>query len=412
MLRESIRVPERGKSVLTSSQWNALSSDLNLLRLREQGVFKVHLSAFGGAEIEGLSYVGRVRSKHIELEIHEKEEGALRLLIGFAEGSAFKMLRMPGAATQPGSLMNIIAREYLKILANYLAAGHEKIYRRTARVGALAGGKLDLVATLLLRAKGATHLIASKRDVLTAATPFNEIMLGCLREIDLLHRLGFVTDADILSHARGFSVLLSEARSKEVVMGQNKLLVNRAAELLPSTFDATRRELLEFASVILSHQSFENVPSVSEASVPRSWFLNLETLFEKAVRKILQQASVSTPEVLVRKVRTFIFPSFRARFRANPDLVISKQQSVVAVGDVKYKAWIEGETPGTDDVYQLLTHARAFNARRAFLIYPGKLFNILRLGNASGGCAVDVYQVSVESFASDMALVAEDIELR
>ena len=99
-----------------------------------------------------------------------------------------------------------------------------------------------------------------------------------------------------------------------------------------------------------------------------SFILNLEDLFERFVRKVLQRSLHSIPGLRVldgnREGRSFLFYDSRA-MEVRPDIVIQRAGSTVLIADVKYKPKVN-----ESDRYQLIAHAYSCGVRRALFVLP------------------------------------------
>lgn len=99
-----------------------------------------------------------------------------------------------------------------------------------------------------------------------------------------------------------------------------------------------------------------------------SFVLNLEDLFERFVRNVLQRALSSIPQIRVldgnREGRSHLFFDSRA-IDVKPDIVIQRNGSTLLIADVKYKVKIT-----ESDRYQLIAHAYSRGVRRAIFILP------------------------------------------
>lgn len=242
-----------------------------------------------------------------------------------------------------------------------------------------------------------------ERNVVAHNTPFNRIALAALREVDRLSRLVQV-DQDTLAHARALAILFSDCRDTSVLFGARTELVRIAQRLEATSKDDARRDLLALAMLLLAHESFEHSAATGSSS-PRAWFLNLETLFEAAVRNTMGVVAGSGVRISAgRDAPMPVFPATPTKeYRANPDLVIRAASSTVAVGDVKYKAIDEG--PSASDVYQLLVHATAFGADEAFLVYPSDTFSCVDLGTSAAGPRVRVFTVDARELGDHLQQV-------
>ena len=259
-----------------------------------------------------------------------------------------------------------------------------------------------MTRTLKLRAQGLRHSIAFDRQVISFKTPLNRVIAAALDEVE---RIAHLVDLGhkTLASARAMAVLFADCRDAETLFGDRRILVRTTETLQTKEKIGMRADLLALAAVILSHESFE-LNATSDRRTPRSWFLNLETLYETAVRRLLSDAYA--PVTSVRNGRTDALPIFSTPdvgFSANPDLVIETQGVVHAVGDVKYKAW--AGTAGASDLYQLLVHASAFRARTAFLIYAGDSYDYRDLGESSDGIRTLLFSADPRRLQEHLHLV-------
>jgi hypothetical protein len=102
-----------------------------------------------------------------------------------------------------------------------------------------------------------------------------------------------------------------------------------------------------------------------------------------------------------------MFSDSVGEFRADPDLLVELDETIVAVGDVKYKS-LAGPVLSSD-LYQLLSHAAAYETNSAFFVYPGSAFHKRRLGRAATGCVVTVFVVDIEAMEESLLSVLKCI---
>ena len=141
-----------------------------------------------------------------------------------------------------------------------------------------------------------------------------------------------------------------------------------SSDLTTSHLTPRQKDVAALASVILAHESFGRRKKIWPL-VPRSWFLNLENLFEQAV--ISQLKKVVSPGTSVSRggeSPQSIFERETGVYRAHPDVVLVREDGRVTVGDVKYKNW--SGTAVASDLYQLLVHTSAFSGITSFLVFP------------------------------------------
>ncbi len=160
------------------------------------------------------------------------------------------------------------------------------------------------------------------------------------------------------------------------------------AESSPSGRQAAAHEAAVLASAVLEGAAISG--EEGNRLIPKSWFVSLEELFERLVRKLVSDtlgdgAKVgSAAEWPGRGTPPPLFPDHSKRYPSNPDLFIL-QRGRLAIGDANYKDF--DTWPGAADVHQLIAHAAACKADRAALFYPcdGR-FMVTPLGLAATGC--------------------------
>lgn len=398
-----VRVPERGHADVDAAVWRRLSASPEFWDLVEHKILAVSSPRRGRMRLTGGAHVGRAHIDGVALELHEKVPDALACLVRhFAHGS----LRTEKAASPVGSLNELakfLVHTFLDAVREYVGRGRERRYVSEGHVGSLVGGRIDVTRTLRLRARGLPHLAAFNRNELVFDTPLNRVVYAALLEAERLDRLLHLTPRD-LAAARALSVAFADCRDAREVRVRREAIVQYAFDVAERTEDTARRDLATLAGVVLSHESFA-IADPSGRLAPRAWFLNLEVLFESAVRSILTRLSAVDGGVWPRdRTNRRIFPRALGEFTANPDLVIDAHGGVT-VGDVKYKVW--DRTAGASDLYQLLVHAKTYGAERCFLVYPHNAFEEIRLGRSTTGCDTWLFAVDVRELERDLWRVME-----
>lgn len=407
-----IEIPERGRSDdVPPVVWSQVSGDAAFWRLVDSRRIKVSQTGRNRVRLEGTSYVGRALVGGVRIEVVEKIEGALASLLKFATHDAFRVDRVEGPVTELGELTSLLVRQFLQAVRRYASEGREFRYSKRAMVGGLAGGRMDLIKTIALRARGMRHLIAYDKVVIDRRIPLNRVVLAALREVEHLAPLINLSGGD-LATARGLSVLFDDCRDTEVVFGRREDKASAARRLAGEPAHARHRDMLMLAGVILSHAGFEKSDALP-GTLPRAWFLNLETLFETAVRRVMQD--LLRPGAQVAKAPEPKPPIFeRRKLPANPDLVVTSAAGVLAVGDVKYKdvagaRWAKKIKRG--DLYQLLMHAAAYKAPTCFLIYPHDRFMAYDFGMSATGCRTWAFTVDLRNLPDGVSKAATAVGL-
>lgn len=403
-----VRVPERGHTDIDPETWRALSGQPSFWRLVQQGVVGISLPQRGRVRLDGKCYVGRARVGESTVELVDKVPGALAALLGFATHRAFRLEEMEAPSTELGELARLLVHQFLESLRAYVSRGRDFQYVRRGSIGSLVGGRIDLTRTLRLRARGLRHLVAFDRSFVARNTPKNRVLLAAVREIERISALIELSHNDVAS-ARGLALLFSDCRDPEVLFGKRERLVQYAERLAVDRRETLHQDLLTLAAVILSHESFEPEGPVAGV-VPRAWFLNLETLFETAVRRVLRLL-VPDGVTVVSGTRQppRIFEREQRVYRAKPDLVLRSEVLVAAVGDVKYKQW--SGSADEADLYQLLVHAATYKADRCFLVFPHDSFEVRDLGLSSTGCRTWLFAVDVRTLVEGLRSALAAMEL-
>lgn len=396
-------VPERGYTDVDQSVWSALQASQDFRRLHAEGVLDVAYRPLGKVRLKGTCYVGHAVCGDVLLEFCEKVDGALTALLAFASHSAFRLSKAQAATSELGDLVVLLVSQFLDTVTTYTSSGRRFQYSTKKSAGSLVGGKLDITKSIQLRARGLGHLLAFEKNIVTFGTPINRIVLAALSEVEHLAQLIRLPERTIVK-SRGLSMLFADCRDHETLYRERSYFAAMALRLAESESDELIRDLMSLASVMLSHESFDS-SSGQPTGLPRTWFLNLENLFETAVRNILSELCAEASVLRGGESPQAIFSGERREYRANPDIVISSS-SLSVIGDVKYKIFDGSATAG--DVYQLLAHAEAFGASKAFLIFPGDSFFVRRLGVTRGEIDTAFFSVRVQYLRDDLASVAAD----
>jgi 5-methylcytosine-specific restriction endonuclease McrBC regulatory subunit McrC len=398
-----IRVQERGEIDLTNEQWLSLSSSDDFWEARDRGIIKVNQMSSKLHRLQASCYVGKIYCNNVILELTEKIPGALQGLLKFASWDAFRIEPVSGVSSDIGELIALLIDQFLHLLKRYASRGREFQYEQRRYQGSLVGGRVDVTRSIQLRARGLRHQIAFDKNVLTFNTEANQVVILALREVNRVARAVSLPD-HVIQRARGFAMIFEDCISPKLLALRREEAIRIAERNLSSTSNTLLRDVLGLARVILAHESFEQ-KSVMDSQLPRAWFINLESLFERAVRRVLEVVSGGSCEVT--KSGTFsprVFASSGDEYRACPDIVMRKNESV-AVGDVKYKMW--SGSAEHSDVYQLLVHASSYASKVCFLVFPGTSFNARCLGRSTTGQETWFFEVDVTNLHTCLKQVLE-----
>ncbi|MBF0170819.1 MAG: hypothetical protein HQK87_07005 [Nitrospinae bacterium] len=373
------------------------------------GILSVSRSGRDRMRIEGACHVGRAICSDVILEVHEKVDGALAALLGYAARGAFRVERTASPATAVGDLIALLIRQFLDALSSYASGGREFAYASETAEGAIVGGRLDVPGTIRLRARGLGHKFRFRRNVLTFAVPLNRVLFAALREIRRIAELVEVPP-EVIARARGLAMLFGDCLDSATLFGRRSEFARQAQDLMSLPIKEDVRDLLALAGTILSHESFEHgLEHVAVA--PRAWFLNLESLFESSVLAVLgNQIGTGGSVFKAGKAAPSVFGKESDEFRVRPDIVIrSASGEVIAVGDVKYKNWTGRASPA--DIYQLLVHTAAYKGASAFLVFPGERFEVRDMGSSVTGAETRLFAVDVRNLGEGLRNLLTELKL-
>lgn len=397
-----IDIPERGSVTVDGGTFESLAEVPSFWNLLEAGIISAEKAGFDHFKLRGSRYVGRALIGSVSLNLVEKVPGSLAALISSASSGAFRVTETDASASSLGELFALLARVFLDRTRLYVSQGLSGVYERREEAGSLIGGTLDTPGTVRLRAKGFRHMAAFSRPVFHRDLPKNRVILAALRQVELLCSQVALSSTDVAA-ARSLAHFFGDAHDLEVLRGPREGWVQEARRLEAESSAPAERDLLALAGVLLSHLSFELQNQLAERA-PRSWFLNLENLFEMAVRHMLETVSPQAVSVVGgNTMNKSIFDAVSGHFRADPDLVLTRAETPFAVGDAKYKPWAGLSTASIHhDMYQLLAHASAFGAVKAFLVFAHDEFDSVHLGKSATGTDTWAFAVDVRNLEAGL----------
>lgn len=397
----TISVPERGTAAISAADWVRLSQDQSFWKLVNAGVVGAESRKGGGWQLKGACYVGRAIVGGDVLEVSEKFEGSFAKLLSLGAARALTTTPTEAPVTPDEHSTPLLIMFFIRAARRYLS-GHKLIdYVGRRDKGTLVGGRLDIRGTARLHAKGMRHQAAFVRTTITADVPLNRAIYAALRQVERISKAIPVARDDLAS-ARALSSILEECLPS--VRSASK------SALFEAAFEASERHGLDspigevgsLAAAVLDSAGFGGA-DVWDRTIGRSWFVNLETQFETAVRSLVGKILGEAYRVERAVRRPPLFHPASGRYAANPDVVIRHVGQTAAIADAKYKdlsSW-----PSTADVHELLCHASAYGAKKAFLIFPSETrFDSKYLGRSAGGCEVWSFGVTFDRLEEDLRL--------
>lgn len=295
---------------------------------------------------------------------------------------------MRSEATSDARLYEIVVTAFCNAVRRYVSDGREAQYVHKREISSFVRGRIDVADTAMLRARGLGHLVSMSGPMLSRATTLNEVLSLTLRLLELRISSQGLPEA-LVAEVRTLAMAFQDCRRWNPLGYSPVNVLNHIDELLAVEQSESRRHLLLFLRVTLAQQGFGVGEIVGQ--LPDTWFINLELLFEHAVREVLREGIGSKGRVCRGgEQRAQVFTGRRSAFMADPDIVIQSPSGSI-VADAKYKTM--SESTAHSDLYQLLVHAAAFGAERAFLVFPGSECAVRALGTSVTG--VDTYLCAV-----------------
>jgi hypothetical protein len=419
--RLQVAVAERGRRALSEPEWLALDASEELWDLCSRGLFSIRRSGFGSYEIAGNQYVGRATVPGLELVIAEKVEGTLPALISAATSGMVRVERAPSPTAEFDRIARLLVEEFTAAAGLYIASRRAPRYRYRPDSGPVLAGTLDMPATMRLHAAGRIDRFAFQRGEIVRDTPLDQLVLAALDELGRASR-ALELSPETVFEARWLAGALAEVRTAAFSGLDQADLLSIADSIAADRYSlADDADLARLASVVLLHQGFGGEQAGGETA-PRSWFINLERLFEQAVRQTLDRLLPARDVDKGSRFERRMFVGGADSSRTNPDLVVGDGTRLVAVGDVKYKSLSEASGEGRrpnerergsrPDLYQVLVHAASLSCRKAFLVYVSDAaYGCRYLGRSATGCQTWTVQVRPHALEADLARLSDELEL-
>jgi hypothetical protein len=415
-----VAVTERRRRALDPDEWPLLERSAGFWRLVDAGYLSVRRLGTDRYELGGQKYVGRALVDDLEVRVDEKVPGTLRSLVAAATGAELRIVGEEAPATDFDLVSRHLMREFTTAAGRYVAERRKPRYSYRQAEGPVLAGTLDIPRTMRLHATGRLGHFAFHQGSVVRDEPLDRLVLAGLESLDGAADALRLED-EVVYEARWLAGSLAEVRDEVFLLTTLTSLLAVADEIECSTGQLSDDvDLARLAVVALLHRGFER-DSPTTGDVPRAWFVDLETLFESAVRTTLRKlvgvGSVDRGDVFPRRM----FTGGSDTSRTHPDLVIHIGSDAWAVGDVKYKVLsasdAEEDECGSDaspekrlkegrpDLYQVLVHAASLDAAKAFLIYAGDMFACGYPGLAATGAATWTAQVRPKELETDLGSV-------
>lgn len=395
-----ISVPERGEVHVPTSTWNRLRTHQAIWDLVERKTLSVKAQRDGSVVLGAGNRVGLIRTGDMTVAVVEKVPGALTALLSNYSASV-RTTGLAGLASKDERLLDQVVRGFVSSVREYVTQGRDWAYERVQMNGSVVGGRLLVAQTLRLRASGRRELVAYDKRVISHVTRLNQCVAAALRLTERLHVNRMITERTI-AEARGLAPFFEDNSTVEVLMGTPADHARTAVEMARGETGA-RADVLELAAVVLGGAGLGTANDAGHA--PLTWFVNLEDLFERAIRDLLSQL-LGGWEVVKGGGQAHLFPD-AFHLEVDPDLVVTRADHLTLVGDVKYKDLTGKPTPS--DLYQLVAHARALGSKHAFLVYPAASNTSVSLGRSMVDVTVRIFRLDVSDLPAAVAWMMETL---
>lgn len=400
-----IDVAERSTVEVDPALYRRLEDSQAFVDLIDAGIFSLVRSRKVPFGIKAGAYVGQVVLEDgVIVRATEKSAGALAALLAWALPSDIRELRVPTTAGEEGHLLRLFAERLTEHVSAYVGVGRLKEYVSSKAITASPHGRIDIRSSIRLRSQGVRDRVAVVFPALTANVLANRLI-----------SLGLAVTERVNPRLLGES-LLARVRASSMLFEDADDLIHRRprSSELQSLFDealtTTRRDpgligALTYARIISLHLGAWS--HLRDDRLPASYFLNLETLFEDAVRQTWKELSPAHTVRTGASCELSIFFDVPRRYEAEPDIVVESDGRFIAVADCKYKDEV---VPSNSDVYQLAVHTEAFESQRAVLVYPGALSSCDLLGTLRGGLQMWVAHVRPNALRDDLRNAIDRVE--
>lgn len=389
-----LEVRERGTTPIPRDLFDALHAHEGFADLIADGIFTLVRSKGAGTAVRAGAFVGSAQLEGLgRISVVPKVPGALKALLEWSVPSDVRMSEAPSEVGDDSPILALFVTKFVEALAGYLSRGRLRMYDTRTRRGAVPRGRLDVRRTMALEARGHVGVTAFQERYLSPDNALNRYLALSLFAAEEYCASGS-RSAD-LARVRTFASLFADTGWRSLAtlpISCSQALFEDAMALAPSS-DA--RVALQYGRALLSHLGAWPTESSLGVTLPHSFFLSLETLFEEAVRNVLSDA------VTVVKGSSLGVSMFAERpgiYLADPDAVVTLNPARVVL-DMKYRDLSRG-LPGHGELYQLHSHAKSLGATAAALVYPmdsdtTNTWTLERMGSTRDGLSVFLGRVDI-----------------
>ncbi|MBR8436207.1 hypothetical protein KDW37_36190 [Burkholderia cenocepacia] len=258
--------------------------------------------------------------------------------------------------SEEATLASLVARPFVRALLAVDSGSVRFAWQRRREIAEVAGGELEMLATAIRLSQGNSYPFVFSRKIRTRDVPEN-IVLAVAAQIVLRKHSGMIGGDD-----RKFLFEFSNKFEIQYISGE--VIENVRQKLYSGQYDGARgyyAAALRLALILLGESGFKQ--GASEEVHAEPVLFNSASIFEAYIRQKLKQA-YQRRGLSVRKGFFPPMPLFKeGSLVLDPDIVISKDEKLLLVGDVKYKV---GSLPASD-YYQAHVYSR--RAAQAYFVF-------------------------------------------
>ena len=385
---------------LSARTWSTLDIPSTRAAIQPDDVFGLGWLEAGVARIEWLPggirlsfgpYVGRIVIPGLlSIDIHELVPNTVAALFSLTAGTAKIASQSTTRGRTPLPPWVPFAARFGTGLGDYARTGLDRRYLPRETDSAFARGRVRVGATLRRhRARGRGDALSCLVRELSDDSPLNQALLVAGAKAERLLRT-----AESPSELRTLRIALRVFGGVSLDAGVD---LDAARQLAASASRPVSPELLNLAEVLIRGITAES--DERQEGQPMSAWINVDSLFERAVRETLAEL---LPPGSVRHGREDGVQLLRTgeSLGAEPDVVVHREGRRLLY-DAKYRR--DGSNVGRSEIYQLMAHADAYGADGATLVTPrvSDADADRFLGRDSRGCP---YRVVVVDAADSAAL--------
>lgn len=400
-----ISARERSTVDIGEQAYRRLEASPAFWDLVEQGVLTLVRGKTSKFGLRASAFVGQFSvDQDCHLQVSEKIPGAVAGLIRWSAPADLRTMLQPSLHGDDQTLLAEFASRFLSAVGRYVSTGRRKQYVQVRRTLATPRGSLDIKGTIRLWGRGERGRLACRTAELSADLDANQIIGLALSVIEPILD-GIPGRSERLTLSRIYAPLFEDVGWR----GVGRMPPERRERIFRQAFEGLSEGTdlhvaLSYARALILHLGAW-VSTDESQSVPHSYFLSLETLFEGAVRQALTELLGRETVARGSDLNMPLFAETSDRYIVDPDIVVRSGQVVTLVADCKYKEL--ADYPTHADLYQLIAHAQATGAGRALLILPGTSATIRCLGRTESGIRTFFAEVRPETLAEDLEALLE-----